>query len=101
MGLVYILETRFNNQLFSTLSSLRKTSLPEKGIILSARINESTYRKSLAGEAVRMDVLERICLALNVDIGDLQSQTIKTVTLAAKSLFFKMFNSRRSNTRLE
>ena len=38
-----------------------------------AGISGSTYRKLLAGEAVRMDVLERMCDALNVDVGDICS----------------------------
>ena len=45
----------------------------KKDIIWLARISESTYRKLLAGEATRMDVLERICSALKVDIGDICS----------------------------
>ena len=42
-------------------------------IIRLAGISESTYRKLLKGETVRMDVLERICRALVVDIGDVCS----------------------------
>lgn len=52
---------------------LEKRRYQKKNIIRLAGISESTYRKLLAGEAVRMDVLERICLALNVDIGDICS----------------------------
>lgn len=52
---------------------LEKQRYQKKDIIRLAGISESTYRKLLAGEAVRMDVLERICLALNVDIGDICS----------------------------
>ena len=42
-------------------------------IIRLAGISESTYRKLLKNEAVRMDVLVRICMALNVDNGDVCS----------------------------
>ena len=52
---------------------LDRRGYARKDIIWLAGISESTYRKLLAGEAVRMDVLERICLALNVDIGDICS----------------------------
>ena len=52
---------------------LEKRRYQKKNIIRLAGISESTYRKLLAGEAVRMDVLERICLALNVDMGDICS----------------------------
>lgn len=52
---------------------LEKRRYQKKNIIRLAGISESTYRKLLAGEAVRMDMLERICLALNVDIGDICS----------------------------
>lgn len=44
---------------------LAKRRYQKKDIIRLAGISESTYRKLLAGETVRMDVLERICLALN------------------------------------
>ena len=44
-----------------------------KDIIWLAGISESTYRKLLAGDATRLDVLERICAALKVDIGDICS----------------------------
>ena len=44
-----------------------------KDIVRLAGISESTYRKLLASEAVRMDVLQRICVALNVDVGDICS----------------------------
>ena len=47
--------------------------LPEKDIVRLAKICESTYRILLASEAVRMDVLQRICIALNVDVGDISS----------------------------
>lgn len=52
---------------------LEKRRLAKKDIILLAGISESTYRKLLAGDYVRMDVLERICSALRVDIGDVCS----------------------------
>ena len=52
---------------------LEKRRYQKKNIIRLAGISESTYRKLLAGEAVRMDVLERICLALGVDVGDVCS----------------------------
>ena len=38
-----------------------------------AGISDSTYRKLLNSDSVRMDVLERICKALNVDVGDICS----------------------------
>jgi DNA-binding Xre family transcriptional regulator len=41
-----------------------------RDIIHLAGISESTYRKMSRNEPVRMDVLERICAALHVDIGD-------------------------------
>ena len=62
-----------------TLSYLRLWRLMErrgytrKDIIWLAGISESTYRKLLAGDATRLDVLERICTALKVDIGDVCS----------------------------
>ena len=52
---------------------LEKRGYSRKDIIWLARISESTYRKLLASEHVRLDVLERICNALNVDIGDVCS----------------------------
>ena len=44
-----------------------------KDITWLAGISDSTYRKLLNSDSVRMDVLERICKALNVDIGDICS----------------------------
>ena len=44
-----------------------------RDIIHLAGISESTYRKMSRNEAVRMDVLERVCAALRVDIGDVCS----------------------------
>ena len=52
---------------------LEKRSYKRKDIVRLAGISESTYRKLLAGEAVRMDVLQRICIALSIDIGDICS----------------------------
>ena len=52
---------------------LEKRGYQRKDIVRLAGIIESTYRKLLAGEAVRMDVLERICKALGVDFGDVCS----------------------------
>jgi len=52
---------------------LKKRRYQKKDIMRLAGISGSTYRKLLAGEAVRMDVLERICPTLNVDIGDICS----------------------------
>ncbi len=52
---------------------LERRGYSRKDIIWLAGISESTYRKLLAGEATRMDVLERICVALKVDIGDVCS----------------------------
>lgn len=52
---------------------LEKRGCSQKGIIRLTGISESTYRKLKANDAVRMDVLERICIALDVDIGDICS----------------------------
>ncbi|MBQ8109427.1 MAG: helix-turn-helix transcriptional regulator [Clostridia bacterium] len=52
---------------------LEKRGYARKDVIWLAGISESTYRKLLAGDTVRMDVLERVCRALNVDIGDICS----------------------------
>lgn len=52
---------------------LERRGYTRKDIVRLTGISESTYRKMLAGEAVRMDVLERVCAALNVDIGDVCS----------------------------
>ena len=45
----------------------------KRDIISLAGISESTYQKLVRGEAVRMDVLAKICDALSVDIGDVCS----------------------------
>ena len=50
---------------------LEKRGYQRKDIVRLAGISESTYRKLLSSEAVRMDVLQRICVALNVDVGDI------------------------------
>ena len=47
---------------------LEKRGYERKDIIRLAGISESTYRKMMAGDYVRMDILERICNSLNVDI---------------------------------
>ena len=52
---------------------LEQRGYKRKDIVRLAGISESTYRKLLAGEAVRMDVLQRICIALSVDIGEVCS----------------------------
>lgn len=52
---------------------LERRGYTRKDIIRLAGISESTYRKLLAGDSVRMDVLERVCMALHVDIGDVCS----------------------------
>lgn len=52
---------------------MERRGYTRKDIIWLAGISESTYRKLLAGDATRLDVLERICAALKVDIGDVCS----------------------------
>ena len=52
---------------------LKKRGCSQKDIIHLTGISESTYRKLKANDTVRMDVLERICIALDVDIGDICS----------------------------
>ena len=52
---------------------LERRGYARKDIIWLARISESTYRKLLAEETTRLDVLGRICGALKVDIGDVCS----------------------------
>ena len=54
---------------------LERRGYARKDIIWLAGISESTYRKLLAGESTRMDVMERVCKALKVDIGDICSFT--------------------------
>ena len=61
---------------------LEKRGYQRKDIVRLAGISESTYRKLLASEAVRMDVLQRVCIALNVG----QSQNLcKQQRSSAKS----------------
>ena len=45
----------------------------KRDIIHLAGISESTYQKLVNNEPVRMDVLGRLCDALNVDVGDICS----------------------------
>ena len=52
---------------------MERRGYTRKAIIWLAGISESTYRKLLAGDATRLDVLGRICAALKVDIGDVCS----------------------------
>ncbi len=52
---------------------LERRGYVKKDVIRLAGISESTYRKLLADDSVRMDVLERVCEALRVDIGDICS----------------------------
>ena len=52
---------------------LKRRGYSPRDIIRLAGISESTYRKMSRNEPVRMDVLERICLSLHVDIGDVCS----------------------------
>lgn len=52
---------------------MKRRGLSSRDIINLAHISESTYRNLVKNEPVRMDVLERICTALNVDIGDVCS----------------------------
>ena len=63
---------------------LEKRGYSRWDIIWLAGISDSTYQKLVHSDHVRMDVLERICKALNVDIGDICSfrrlhKTPKTV----------------------
>ncbi len=44
-----------------------------RDIIHLANISESTFQKLLKNDSVRMDVLQRICEGLGVDIGDVCS----------------------------
>ena len=48
---------------------LERRGYSRKNITWLAGISDSTYRKLLNSDSVRMDVLARICKALNVDIG--------------------------------
>lgn len=44
-----------------------------RDIIQLAGISDSTYQKLVKNDTVRIDVLQRICSALHVDIGDVCS----------------------------
>lgn len=48
---------------------LSRRGCTQRNIISLAGISESTYQKLVKGKSVRLDVLERVCNALNVDIG--------------------------------
>ena len=52
---------------------LDKRHLTPKSLITLAGISYSTLLMMKKGEAVRLDVLKRICSALGVDIGDVCS----------------------------
>jgi len=52
---------------------LNRRGYSPRDIIHLAGISESIYRKMSRNEAVRMDVLERMCAALRVDVGDVCS----------------------------
>ena len=52
---------------------LDKRRLSPRDIISLAGISESTYQKLVKNDSVRLDVIQRICAALNVDIGDVCS----------------------------
>ncbi|MGN0802379.1 MAG: helix-turn-helix domain-containing protein, partial [Candidatus Faecivicinus sp.] len=44
---------------------LEKRGYSQKDIVYLAGISESTYRKLKVNDTIRMDVLERICIALD------------------------------------
>lgn len=52
---------------------LDKRRFSPRDIVWMAGISESTYQKLVKNDSVRLDVLQRICEALNVDIGDVCS----------------------------
>ena len=52
---------------------LKRRGNEPRDIIQLSRISESTYQKLVKNDSVRLDVLHRICSALNVDIGDVCS----------------------------
>ena len=52
---------------------LDRRHLSSRDIIRLAGISESTYQKLMKNDSVRMDVLERVCAGLGVDIGDVCS----------------------------
>ena len=52
---------------------IERSGYSRKDINWLAVIIDSNYIKLLNSDSVRMDVLERICKALNVDVGDICS----------------------------
>ena len=52
---------------------LKRRGNEPRDIIQLSGISESTYQKLVKNDSVRLDVLHRICSALNVDIGDVCS----------------------------
>jgi len=52
---------------------MQRRGYAPRDIIGLSGISESTYQKLVKGESVRLDVLERLCRALSVDIGDVCS----------------------------
>ena len=52
---------------------LERRGYSRPDIIQLAQISESTYQKLVNNDTVRLDVLERVCTALRVDIGDVGS----------------------------
>ena len=52
---------------------LGRRHLSSRDIIHLAKISESTFQKLMKNDSVRMDVLQRICEGLGVDIGDVCS----------------------------
>ena len=52
---------------------LKRRGYSPRDIIHLAGISESTYRKLSRNEPIRMDVLERVCAALRVDVRDVCS----------------------------
>ena len=52
---------------------LDRRGYSRRDIIQLAGISDSTYQKLVKNDTVRMDVLERVCAALHVDIGDVCS----------------------------
>ena len=52
---------------------LKRRGYAPRDIIQLAGISESTYQKLVKNDSVRLDVLQRICDALNSDIGDVCS----------------------------
>ena len=52
---------------------LKRRGYAPRDIIQLAAISESTFQKLVKNDSVRLDILQRICVALNVDIGDVCS----------------------------